>query len=57
MNHKIKMCDRFAEKLESFRINSERHSLYHIQVQVQHNFYPFYQITLNERPNRSTGEH
>ena len=38
--YKILKCDEFVEKLKSFRINFERHSIYHIQIQSQHNFYP-----------------
>lgn len=37
---KINVCDGFAKKLSQFRINFKRCSHYHIQIQVQHNFYP-----------------
>ena len=37
---KLDKCNDFANLLKSFKINFERHSEYHIQVQREHNFYP-----------------
>ena len=38
--NKIEICDNFSKLLDSFRINHRRCNPYHIQIQVQHNFYP-----------------
>lgn len=40
MDWKVKRCDDFCEMLKGFRINFERHSVYHVQIMIQHNFYP-----------------
>ena len=37
---KLEKCNLFCDKLKAWRVNFDRHSDYHIQVQIQHNFYP-----------------
>ncbi len=40
MSYKIAITDKFCEKLDGFRVNYRRHNPYHVQVQIEHNFYP-----------------
>ena len=52
MSSKRKICDKFNDKLKELRINFIRHSVYHFQIQVEHNFYPTTEVYYNSR----TGE-
>lgn len=39
-DYKRQKCDDFCEMLDRFNISYVRHTPYHIQIQIQHNFYP-----------------
>lgn len=58
--NKQEMCDKFATQLESWKVNFQRHSTYHIQIQIVHNFYPskgsYYNSDSGERANYSSFE-